>query len=606
LEIANPDVKALVEKAKAKGLETPHTRKEKASICETGKKGLCCNVCSEGPCRITDKHPYGVCGLNADQIVAKNFLRHVAAGVACYVHVCENTARALMNSEARDERTLKSVCEKLGIDADTKTLAEFVIADLYKPRYETSEIVLRLAPRKRLDVYEKLGILPGGAKAEIVDALVKTSTNLNANVIDMLLHVLRLGLTMGYVALRMNVWMNDILLGTPSLADVETGIGAINPNAVNIMTTGHQSALQHAVIEVASSEDMQKLARDAGADGINVIGATCVGQDIQSRWNLLKSSCFIGQCANNFGTEPLVASGLIDAVVSEFNCTFPGLTEIAKHEGVKLVAIDDVAFIEGAELISWSPEKAREVAREVVLRAIEAFKARKRAERFGSTKKAKIGFTEEFVEQHVDKLLEILAEGKVKGIAAVVGCSNLVSGGHDVLIRDLTKELLKRDILVWTAGCTAYALQGLGFMSEEGLEFAGDGLKEVCGELGLPPVWDFGICMCVARIVTIAEMFAEKLNVDLPDLPVVASAPQWLEEQALGDGAFALSCGFLLHVYPDPFTSGSKLVTKVLTEELPNLTGGRLLVEKDAVNTAEIMEKHIVEKRKGLGLKAIR
>jgi len=171
------------------------------------------------------------------------------------------------------------------------------------------------------------------------------------------------------------------------------------------------------------------------------------------------------------------------------------------------------------------------------------------------------------------------------------------------LIRDLTKELLKRDILVWTAGCTAYALQGLGFMSEEGLEFAGDGLKEVCKETGLPPVWDFGICMCVARIVTIAEMFAEKLNVDLPDLPVVASAPQWLEEQALGDGAFALDCGFLLHVYPDPFISGSKLVTKILTEELPKLTGGKLLVEKDATKTAEIMEKHINEKRKGLGLK---
>jgi carbon-monoxide dehydrogenase catalytic subunit len=602
LEIASPDVKALVERAKSKGLETPHTRREKASICEIGRKGLCCNVCSEGPCRITEKHPYGVCGLNADQIVAKNLLRHVSAGVSCYVHVCENTARALMNSEVKDKRTLEMVCDKLGIDADAKALAEFVLADIHKPRYEKSDITLRLAPKKRLEVYEKLGIVPGGAKAEIVDALVKTSTNLNANVTDMLFHVLRLGLTMGYTALRMNVWMNDIILGTPSLSDVETGIGAINPNTVNIMTTGHQSALQHAVIELASSEEMQKLARDVGAEGINVVGATCVGQDIQSRWNHLTNSCFIGQCANNFGTEPLVASGLIDAVVSEFNCTFPGLTEIAKHEGVKLLAIDDVALIEGAELISWSPERSREMAREVVLKAIESFKSRKR-ERFGVTKKAKIGFTEEFVEKNMDKILEILADGKIKGVSAVVGCSNLVSGGHDVLIRDLTKELLKRDIIVWTAGCTAYALQGLGFMSEEGLEFAGEGLRDVCEELGLPPVWDFGICMCIARIVTIAEMFAEKLDVDLPDLPVVASAPQWLEEQALGDGAFALSSGFLLHVYPDPFVSGSKLVSRVLTEELPNLTGGRLLVEGSAVKTAEIMERHIVEKRKGLGLK---
>ncbi len=123
--------------------------------------------------------------------------------------------------------------------------------------------------------------------------------------------------------------MNDILLGTPELKEVETGIGAINPNAVNIMTTGHQSALQHAVIELAMEEEMQKLARDAGAEGLNVVGATCVGQDLQSR---LPIGCFVGQCSNNFGTEPLAASGLIDAVVSEFNCTFPGLTPIAESK----------------------------------------------------------------------------------------------------------------------------------------------------------------------------------------------------------------------------------------------------------------------------------
>ncbi len=217
-------------------------------------------------------------------------------------------------------------------------------------------------------------------------------------------------------------------------------------------------------------------------------------------------------------------------------------------------------------------------------------------------KKAKVGFIEKFVAENAEKILEVLKSGKIRGIAAVVGCSNLVSGGHDVLIRDLTKELLERDILVWTAGCTAYALQGLGFMSEEGLEYAGDGLKEVCEELNLPPVWDFGICMSVARIVSIAEYVAEKLGCDLPDLPVAVSAPQWLEEQALGDGAFALASGFLLHVCPDPFVSGSKLVTKVLTEELPKLTGGRLLVECNAEKAAKAILKHVEERRKGLGL----
>ena len=40
---------------------------------------------------------------------------------------------------------------------------------------------------------------------------------------------------------------------------------------------------------------------------------------------------------------------------------------------------------------------------------------------------------------------------------------------------------------------------------------------------------------------------AAELGVDFPQLPVVLSAPQWLEEQALADGAFALSLGCLLY-----------------------------------------------------------
>ncbi len=607
VDIANEDVKRLVEEAEKAGLETPHTRRLKVTQCRIGREGVCCNVCSEGPCILSEKFPYGVCGLNVHQVVAKNLLRHVAAGVACYVHVCENTARALLSAdekELRGKEKLAKVAKYLGVDSDHRAVAKLVLEDLYRPRWEESVIVKKLAYSKRLDVFRRLGIIPGGAKSEIVDALVKTSTNLNANVIDMLLHVLRLGLVMGYLVLRMNTWMNDILLGVPQLEEIETGIGRIDPSYVNILMTGHQSVIQQAVIEYASSSEAQELARKAGAAGINIVGATCVGQDVQSRWRYLKNTCFIGQCANNFGTEPLVASGLIDAVVSEFNCTFPGLTQISRRTGTRLIAVDDVAYIEDAVLVQWSPEKAHEVAKKVVELAIEAFKARKRRmERVGNIRKAIIGFSEDYVEAMLDKLLQLIADGKIRGIVAVVGCSNLISGGHDVLTRDLTVELLKRNILVWTAGCTSYGLQGLGLMSLEAIDLAGKDLQDALRELKLPPVWDFGLCMSVSRIVYIAERIAEKLSVDLPDLPVAVSAPQWLEEQALGDAAYALACGFLLHVYPSPFIDGSSIVKSILTEKLVELTGGKLYIENDPMKAAETIVKHIDEKRKKLGLK---
>ena len=52
--------------------------------CKFGKEGICCRICHMGPCRITTKAPRGVCGADADTIVARNFLREVVGGAAAH------------------------------------------------------------------------------------------------------------------------------------------------------------------------------------------------------------------------------------------------------------------------------------------------------------------------------------------------------------------------------------------------------------------------------------------------------------------------------------------------------------------------------------------
>ncbi|RLG36691.1 MAG: hypothetical protein DRN91_07350 [Candidatus Alkanophagales archaeon] len=97
------------------------------------------------------------------------------SGLACYVHICENAARTLAHAGVKNVKALKDVCDAVGVETDANKLVGFVLADVYRKRWEPSEIGLRLAPKKRLAVYEKLGIVPGGAMVEIVDALVKCS-----------------------------------------------------------------------------------------------------------------------------------------------------------------------------------------------------------------------------------------------------------------------------------------------------------------------------------------------------------------------------------------------------------------------------------------------
>lgn len=77
-------------------------------------------------------------------------------------------------------------------------------------------------------------------------------------------------------------------------------------------------------------------------------------------------------------------------------------------------------------------------------------------------------------------------------------------------------------------------------MSPGAAELAGDSLKEVCKALGIPPVLNFGPCLAIGILEMVATELAENLSVDIPQLPLVLSAPQWLEEQALADAAFGL------------------------------------------------------------------
>ncbi len=73
-----------IEKAKRDCVDLSFFRMDQQkNQCTYGTKGLCCRICHMGPCRITAKSPLGVCGADADTIVARNFLREVAGGSAC-------------------------------------------------------------------------------------------------------------------------------------------------------------------------------------------------------------------------------------------------------------------------------------------------------------------------------------------------------------------------------------------------------------------------------------------------------------------------------------------------------------------------------------------
>ena len=602
-------------------LETSHHRVEGQSVkCGFGLQGVCCRLCSNGPCRVTPKAPKGICGATADVIVSRNFLRAVASGSGCYIHIVENTALNLKNTALargliKGEKTLERLCEIFGVTAADKygkalAVAEMVLADLYKPEYEKMALVKKLAYEPRYANWEKLGILPGGANAEIVKGVVKCSTNLNSDPVDMLLTCLKLGISTGLYGLTLTNLLNDVMLGEPEIRLAPVGLGVIDPDYINIMITGHQHSCFSYLQDRLTDPDVTAKAVAAGAKGFRLVGCTCVGQDLQLR-GAHYEEVFVGHAGNNYTSEAVLATGAIDAVLSEFNCTLPGIEPICEALNIKQICLDDVAKKSNAEYMPFIFESRECDSGRIIDAVIASYRARRGEVALNllpehGNQDTLTGVSEvslkDFLGGNWKPLIDLIVSGEIKGVAGVVGCSNLTFGGHDVLTVELTKELIKRDIIVLSAGCSSGGLENCGLMSPAAAELAGPKLKAICKKLGIPPVLNFGPCLAIGRLEIVATELAAAIGIDLPQMPLVLSAPQWLEEQALADGAFGLALGLPLHLGEAPFITGSKVVVDVLTEQMKSLTGGQVIIDPDAVSAADKLEGIILEKRAALGI----
>ncbi|KAB2946917.1 MAG: anaerobic carbon-monoxide dehydrogenase catalytic subunit [Candidatus Methanoperedens sp.] len=588
--------------------------------CTYGAQGICCQLCSHGPCRITNKATVGICGATADVIAARNFLRLTAGGSAAYTHHLEMIAKTLKATaqgkttfKIQDPGKLKSVAGALGLDTNKSTedlaiaLADAVLSEVKKSADEPLLLVEKFAPKTRLEVWKKLGIMPGGTYAEVGDAMTKTLTSIDTDPVDLLLTTLKVGIATGYMGLVATITLQDILLGTPTPTTSSADLGIIDPKAVNIVAHGHVPLMATAVLRATQSSEMQKLAKEAGASDIKLLGSMCTGQELMQR-SATSAKGFAGQTGNWINQEYLIATGAIDLVMMDLNCSTPGLKNMADHFHTRVISVDKLVRMAGVtDHLDFNPEKADEQAMQIVKMSIDAYKMRDKSKVHIPKYKSEVmaGFSVESCKAALggtwNPLIDAIKAGSVKGIVAVVGCTTAKTK-HDTVSVKLSRELIKRNILVINAGCVSSAIQIEGLMKPEAADQAGEGLKAVCRSLHIPPCLNYGSCVDIGRIGVAVTEIAAALGVDPSALPVAASAPEYLEQKAVADGAFAVAFGLLLHLAPVPPVTGAPLVAKVLTNDVESLTGGKVLVELDPVKAADAIEAHINTKRKALGL----
>jgi carbon-monoxide dehydrogenase catalytic subunit len=591
--------------------------------CKFCLQGLSCQLCSHGPCRISEKsgQDKGVCGIGPDAMAIRKLLLQNIMGAGTYSHHAYEAFRTLRATaqgktpfKITDVDKLKWMCEQLGIDTNTDInqmaveLADLLEDEMGKDPEKPSKMVEVFAPRKRKEVWKKLNIYPSGVVHEEQNCVASCLTNVDGDYVSLAKKAMRLGLSTIYTAQIGLEMVQDILFGTPKPHEVNTDLGIMDPEYVNIVFNGHQPWAGVATLLKARTPEVQQKAKAAGAKGLRIVGSIETGQELIQRFEI--DDVFIGLMGNWLTIEPLLATGTVDVLAMEENCSPPAIDQYAEKYQITLVSVSTIIGIPGLKhAMPYNPQEVGAMADRLIELAIENFKKRKDKivpkvpQRI---QKAIAGFSTEAVLQalgnKLDPLVDVISSGKIKGVVALVNCSTLRNGPQDWNTINLTKELIKRDILVVSGGCGNHALEVAGLCSLDAKEMAGPGLKEVCSMLNIPPVLSFGTCTDTGRISMLVTALANHLDVDIPQLPIAVTAPEWMEQKATIDGLFAVAYGAYTHLSPTPYLTGGIRVVKLLTEDVEALTGGKIALGDDPISVANGIEAHIMNKRKGLGL----
>lgn len=591
--------------------------------CRYCLQGMSCWLCTMGPCRISEKAgaKKGVCGIGNDAMAMRNMLIRNIMGAATYGHHAYEAFRTLKATgegktpfQIKDVDKLLWMAERLGVDTNQETnqiaiqLAERLDKEMKVTPDEGSLMVEVFAPKKRLQLWRDLNLFPSGIQHEVENSITSCLTNVDGDYVSLAKKALRLGLSTIYTAQIGLEMTQDILFGTPMPHEVNVDMGIMDPDYVNIAFNGHQPWIGVATLQKAKKPEYQERARAVGAKGIRIVGSIETGQELLQRFEV--DDVFVGLMGNWIAIEPFLATGTVDALVMEENCSPPDMDMYAEKYQVALVSVSTIIGVPGLEhAMPYYPARADEMAEDCINIAIDNFK-----KRHGKIKpmvpkrimKAIAGFSTEAVLKAVGNdisaLVDVIAKGQIKGVVALANCSTLRNGPQDWNTVNLAKQLIKRDILVVAGGCGNHGLEVAGMCNLDAISEAGEGLGGVCKALGIPPVLSFGTCTDTGRISMLVTALADHLDVDVSDLPIAVTAPEWMEQKATIDGLFAVAYGAYTHLSPTPFITGAPNLVKLLTEDVEALTGGKVALGDNPIQVAEDIEAHIMKKRQKLGL----
>jgi carbon-monoxide dehydrogenase catalytic subunit len=309
---------------------------------------------------------------------------------------------------------------------------------------------------------------------------------------------------------------------------------------------------------------------------------------------------------------------------------------VAACYGTRIITTCASNRIPGAVHIPFDPEKPErleEDAYKLALLAVEAFAVRDRSRlRIPETTTAAVsGWSYEAIMERFGlpghgtqtsgaaQLAKFLKEGRIKGLATVVGCNN-PKVPYEYNHVTIAKKLIAGGILVTTTGCSSHALLNAGLCTPAAAaELAAPGLAELCRELDIPPVLAVGACVDNARTLRLFIDVAEAAGHSMPEMPYLFVGPEPGNEKTVGQGVSFLAHGISNVIgFPAPIPvplprkaegaatddmdRGSNEIADFFAGEgLREKVGAKVYTEPYPELAAQTARLHIRRKRQALG-----
>jgi carbon-monoxide dehydrogenase catalytic subunit len=459
----------MLTKAESEGVSIAFERAARMKPCPIGAEGSCCSNCAMGPCRIPlpkskeltaeeEKARRGVCGATAETIAARNFLRMVAAGCAAHGdHGRKVTALFLMaaNGEAagfeiKDEQKLLQMALDFGVEIGQRSIKEIAIdvgetAVKEFGKQDGDLLFLRRAPKKRQELWHKLGVAPRGIDREVVEALHRTHMGVDQDYKNLLNQASRTALADGWGGSMIATDLQDVMFGTPSPVFSQINLGVLKEDQINVIIHGHEPQLAEMMAMVAQDPEMIKYAESKGAKGINLAGMCCTANEILMRHGVPIAGNFLQQ-------ELAIVTGVVEAMVVDVQCIMQGISDVAQCYHTKVITTDTKSKIRGALHLEFDEHNPFDSAKAIMKMAVDNYVNRGKNVRIPKEKTDLIaGFSHETINYLLGGLFRAsyrplndnIINGRIRGVAGVVGCNN-PRVTHDAQL-EMVMELIKND-----------------------------------------------------------------------------------------------------------------------------------------------------------------